>query len=776
MIPESLTLQGGCFTTSKTLDLLKKPINVLYGRNGSGKSTIANAFRVLKGEDIEPTIIAQLGSSTLSEDDAKKIFVFDESFIRQNLLIEDSNSGLESIVMLGEQVDLSQQIQSKEQELADVNQELTKLNTEAEQYNDGENKKSPIYWRNKLYQSLRNGWAAEDRDIKGNTMLTHVTDSVIDNFRDMQSPTERIEDLKSLYSAKIQEFHAARKNQSRLAQLPADWTFPVELETINDLLSRVIDKPELSEREKRIIELLDKDSSQVSKMKEVFSNQKTETCPFCFQTVTESHKQGLCDSIEKVLNKEVEDFKQQVQKTISLLSTPSVDHSQEIQALFPTEWINFDDALKQYNDSITSLKNVLQARFNSPYHALESKINECEIVDKLKSLNEAKNALKLKISNHNQIVDALDRNKDKLLIINKKIAYLEYKATIEQIISQEGEQSKNDSKILARKIQKDQKEKELVELKSRLARIEIACDFINEALSYIFFSKDRIKLDPKDGKYIIQSNGVPVPPKKVSLGERNAIALCYFFANMFVGFHLENRYSQERLVVIDDPVSSFDQGNRMGIISFLRWQFKQIVGGNPESKCLIMTHDLLTAFDLCKLKNDIDGKKDEWLELKEETIIPQAYFHNRNEYAKLLHEVYFYATAENPLDEDTLNVGNQMRRVVEAYCSFKFNQKFEKEFKTQEFLLPIPEAKRSYYENLMYRLVLNGESHTEERVYALPPIEDLFSPKELQITAKSVLMMLYYVDRLHLLSYLSDVPGETTFKNWEMDNFDQLSS
>lgn len=774
MFPDSLTLQGGCFTASSTLSLLKKPINVLYGRNGSGKSTIANAFRVLKDEAVGMSLTAQLGDVELSDDDKRKIYVFDDSFIRRNLLI--SESGLDAIVMLGEQVDLSQQIQSKEQELEDVRLQLAVLNAESEQQNDGTNNKSPKFWRNKLRDVLRSTWAANDRDLKANTVLTHITDSVVDGFVKMSPPSEDIAELKQSYSTEWKRFHAARKNQNRIALLPADWTLPVDLVYVKELLTFSLEKPMLSDREKKILELASGQMSEVQRKKDVFSNPDTDVCPYCYQPLTQEYKNDLCASIEKILNKEVEVFQRKLQYLMSLLVNVSYSPSQDAKTLFPDEWIHLEEALRVYNEDLKRIREYLQVRLDSIYQPVEVELQEDMIIRDLRALNDSKNALQVKISSHNQIVESLEATKNRLLSENTRIAYVENKTIIDQIISQDNAKATNASNIATINDKIKGIENDIRDLKSRLSRIEIACDFINEALSFIFFSKDRIKLAPQDGKYCITSNGEPVHPDKVSVGERNAIALCYFFANMFVGLRSEDRYTPERLIVIDDPVSSFDQGNRMGIISFLRWQISQIHNGNADSKCLVMTHDLMTAFDLCKLAKEISNKKAIWQELSGGVLKDHQEERERNEYLKLMYSVYDFAICQHPTEVEAMYIGNQIRRVVEAYSSFKFNAGFETQFRKQDFLQPIPERKRSFYENLMYRLVLNGESHTEERAYNLPPIEERFSKEELQITAKSVLMMLYYVDKLHLTSYLSEQQHLDTFEQWKLENFDQLES
>ena len=64
------------------------------------------------------------------------------------------------------------------------------------------------------------------------------------------------------------------------------------------------------------------------------------------------------------------------------------------------------------------------------------------------------------------------------------------------------------------------------------------------------------------------------------------------------------KYASEYLIVIDDPVSSFDYGNRVGVMSLLRYQFGNILKGNVNSRILVMSHDLHSVFDLVKIRNE----------------------------------------------------------------------------------------------------------------------------------------------------------------------------
>ena len=252
----------------------------------------------------------------------------------------------------------------------------------------------------------------------------------------------------------------------------------------------------------------------------------------------------------------------------------------------------------------------------------------------------------------------------------------------------------------------------------------------------------------------MKSNGKDVKPGDVSTGERNAIALCYFFAKIFEHHEKDNRYKDEMLVVLDDPITSFDKDNKVGMMTFLRWQVSEIYNGCNTSKMLIMSHDLMTIFNIQKLYNDIDENKFRVLELKNKQVSNLGIFKkNRNEYKKIMDEVFAIANGQS---NDFLSIGNKMRRMEEAYSSFISNGKFEKLLHNDDFLEKVPNEKKALFKNLMSRLILNTESHTEETVYDMDGFSPMFDEEEIRKTAKYLLMLFYYVDKFHLKSYLGD--------------------
>ena len=119
---------------------------LLYGRNGSGKSTIARAFRKVKGvptENIQTALMVDSQESEifLTDEEKAHIFVFDEAFVNENVRVQED--GLGSIVMLGEQAGLAEQIESITKELRDAEEVRDRKKATLEEYNNPENEKSP---------------------------------------------------------------------------------------------------------------------------------------------------------------------------------------------------------------------------------------------------------------------------------------------------------------------------------------------------------------------------------------------------------------------------------------------------------------------------------------------------------------------------------------------------------------------------------------------------------------------------------------------------------
>ena len=128
-------------------------ISLLYGKNGSGKSTISNAVSKAKGD-----IIADIVQSTLLDEedtvfgDTQCIHVFNEDYVSSRVKIRDD--GLNTIILLGELGNLEDKILDLELRIEAESCRNTGLKTVSSEYKDISNIKSPGNCMNRIILGL----------------------------------------------------------------------------------------------------------------------------------------------------------------------------------------------------------------------------------------------------------------------------------------------------------------------------------------------------------------------------------------------------------------------------------------------------------------------------------------------------------------------------------------------------------------------------------------------------------------------------------------------
>jgi uncharacterized protein (UPF0335 family) len=289
--------------------------SLVYGRNGTGKSTIARAFRKLAG-GTAPTINDAVFYDDacqpiiLTEEEKKHIFIFDEDFVDKNVRLQQDH--LDTIVILGQAANLIEKIEKAEMEKADAEIAYEKQNTIFKEYNDESNVKSPKYYISLLESVLRgdDNWSGRDREINRGRQNTAVRDDTYKKFVPL-TPSKPKTELITDYKTKMSELEIVRSGAStidvKVPSIPSS-ADSYDDKAVQNLLAMKIEKPELSEREKKLLALVQGGKTdELSQRLAIFQNSETIECPYCYQTVSPEHKKFLVESIEKVLSKVVED-------------------------------------------------------------------------------------------------------------------------------------------------------------------------------------------------------------------------------------------------------------------------------------------------------------------------------------------------------------------------------------------------------------------------------------------------------------------------------------
>lgn len=645
------------------------------------------------------------------------------------------------------------------------------MDEERKKYDDAGENISPQHYFYQIRDVLRadTGWADIDRDVKGNTQKSRITEDVITMLLEMEEPSESYELLRERVMADL-NLYKNSENAQMVLWKKVTLLLPEGLEKLKELLARPIEAPTLTERERRLMSMLVMYPRHSTHETRQLIDEGWAFCPLCLREINENDRLDIIQTLTNILNKEADEYEDMLEDALRIFATVETPlpefggglNERELNAVLAAQ-ANLNHILDVVREKISQRKRNIYEALKEPFDD-----NSCNAyVDALAAWKGTLDVLEKCVERFNDSVNKRTKlynqvRKENNLLARKQLAALlmSYKQAIKN-----SDQNRLDLDEKGKECEKVRGE--IKSLKAQKERTDIALSYINQELQYVFYSKRKVKLEPGDGCYLLKINGRAVKPKKISVGERNVLGLCYFFAKLFAGKTETAKYASEYLIVIDDPVSSFDYGNRVGVMSLLRYQFGNILKGNVNSRILVMSHDLHSVFDLVKIRNEVVGKNGDrsFMELVNNKLEVKQL---QNEYKKLIECVYDYATNTGVDDRLEMSIGNIMRRTLEAFSSFCYNDTFEKMLRKEDVLENIPEGKQSYYGNFMYRLTLNTESHMAENVYTLDSITSCFTKEEKVQTAKSVLLFLFYINKPHLAAYLEE-DQLTVIEGWESE-------
>ena len=753
-----IKIQGKCFQSEVNLNFFEKEhhrLCLIYGKNGSGKSTISQAFDAVKHNSqslIASQIIDKSGAAVdlTNEDQKNNIFVFNEEYVNSKVKIKDN--GLDAIVLLGDVANIDKKLQKAKRINKKLEERKSKYQEEFQKYNDRQNTDNPEKYKDDIIKILKekfgNRWKQiNNRErISGDVCSFESAENIINAF----AIDANVNELKNNFDEKLKSYEDIRSDLNFTEEIKQ-----LNFEDIKQLLLYQVEQKQLSPREEEIKRAIAEADHVVTK--NIMESDK-DICPYCFQKLTDEYKKGILSSLETIFNPDIrnhrrnlENKKQEIQDSLNnLKNLPDMDKLDK----------NLFDTIKmQIEICQTEVTEKLNQKIQNPFVALNLDTNFDNLVNELNrdldQLEQKRQAFMAQKARADELKQELER-------LNKQIAYCEIKDNfnyyeeklrIKQTLNIKKEHNDRRLGCISSKIS---------ELNAQKKQINIAQDKINEHLKYIFFKEGRLELSENQGQYVLKSNGNRVKAKDVSTGERNAIALSYFFTEIFKGENSKEFYTKPKFIVIDDPISSFDFENKVGIMSFLNYQIHKIMTGCNKSKMIILTHDLMSAFDMQKIISNLPkvefyderenrNKKDVIFiqkELKEHQFVD--FGKKYSEYKTVLNEIYDYAN--NSISEN-INIGNNMRKVLETFGTFNYQCGIEDIARDKAIVVNLSPEQQAYFENLMYRLVLHGESHAEDKTKTL----DFFScisEIEKQKTAKDILSLLYLLNKAHLQKYL----------------------
>jgi len=687
-------------------------LNILYGRNYSGKTTLSRIFRALETRKIplnysNPsfTVYGDKGNVTHTgiPTHTYDVRVYNRDFVTDNLsfLVNQQFGGeIKTFAIVGEQnKEIDDAIAAIEANLGSVEaKDGLRFDLEVKRKERDRTNSDHRTASSKLEDKLRTH--ANDK-IKRNRLYGTAVYNIESIKRDIAS-TRKPEFI--ALTTEEQAGKLALLKQEALPDIPGTLVIGLELEslraTAQPLLSKTI-KPT-----KPIQELLSDGILQLWVKQGIGHHRDVrDTCAFCRQSLPHDIWQTLDEhfskesgDLEKSLDTAITSVKDEITAITGLVTFRSDQFYTEERSAFEKSSKALTDSLGVYKKDLEALKDSLETRKSNLF--LPVVLPPC--------LHEAQD-----IQNHVDVInDLISRNngrtknleKDKaaardVLRLTDVFAFAEavdYDNELARIATFEADyETANNAYTDAEKKIRDA-EADIDALRAKQKDERKGADRVNSLLNN-FFGHDGIKLEAKDGgdkatvKFEITRNGKPA--YNLSEGECSLIAFCYFIAKLE---DLESK-GKELIIYIDDPISSLD-GNHIFFMfslieSLIAKPIKSTDGSNAYryKQLFISTHNLDFLKYLKRLS--VPKKKIAAGEGKTKSVDDQEHFMiERNgasskimlmpsylkdyvtEFHYLFHQIYKCKdqAAARISHEPFFGFGNNLRKFLEAFLFFKF--------------------------------------------------------------------------------------------------------
>ena len=651
-----------------------KKINFIYGANATGKTTISNFLA-----SSNPDNNTFQDCSIDWQHQSLKTLVYNKEFRDVNF---NENSKLKGVFTLGEATrEVVDTIEKKKEELNNLQNEINQKKQTLQEQKDEEKTKASEF-REKIWSDFYKKYESDfKKAFQGNiSKKEKFKDKLLKEHKNNLSPLLTIEELKEK-SKTI--FGETPQTMQLLSQITFD--------QINNIESNELWK-------KKIIGKSDVNIAQFIQNFNIndWVNQGRDflqedgTCPFCQQeTITDDFRKQLenyfdesfTQSTEQV-NSSKNEYSSLTENLINLLSQVETNEKQTEKSKLDID--KFSTYLKTLTSQFNTNKERLTTKSNEPSRSIDliSTREQLELIEKL-ILDANK-----KIQQHNNVVNNYQTEKDNLTQSIWKFIVEEANSNIKDFNkSQKGLQEGIDNIDINIKTNTENLnvlDKEIKELNKNVTSIQPTIDEINQLLEGFGFHSFKIapKKDEK-GFYQIQRSNGELVAKTLSEAEVTFITFLYFI-HLSRGSIESANITNDRILVIDDPISSLDS-NVLFIVSTL---IKDIIKDIKEDKgsikqLLLLTHNVYFHKEVSFINGRIRecNKVHFWILRKNQTISSIQPYEMKNP-IKSSYELLWQEIRERDRNSG-ITIQNTMRRIIEEY--FRILGKYEDDDLVQKF-------------------------------------------------------------------------------------------
>lgn len=652
---ESITLSGVASYTgpATTLNNLSQ-INFVYGSNGSGKTTIS---RVIADQAGHPacTIAWKAGTPL-------QAMVYNRDFVERNF---NQSTELKGVFTLGEnQTEILDKIKLAKAELDEFKNKIENLTNTLHGVDGASGKKGEL---SALENTLKEKcWAQKQKhDAKFRGAFEGYRGSA-EKFK-----ARVLQELANNSSAVLPLVDLEKKCASVFGTTPTtepaipaiDATKLIAHETHPILKKRVIGKEDVD-----IAAMIKKlGNSDWVRQGRSYYDINDGICPFCQQSTDEAFAKSLEDYFDESFITET--------KAIDELASNYITDAERLKQQID----GIVDAPSRFLDieKLKSEKQLLESKITINIQRLAEKKKEASriveleslgnVISEIKSLIDAANA---EVSAHNTMVNNLAQERRTLTSQVWKFVLDELKADLEdyQNKSEAIKRAINslDEKISATNTKKTQKEAEIRELEKQTTSVQPTIDAINTLLrSFGFNGFSLAKAENGTSYKLLRTDGSDAK-ETLSEGEKTFVTFLYFY-HLLKGSDTESGMTTDRIVVIDDPVSSLDSDILFIVGSLIKGLFDEVRSGAGFIKQIfVLTHNVYFHKEVTfnpKRTEKAMNEETFWVVRKAE-LVSRVERHESNP-IKTSYELLWAEVRRQ--DTSKLTIQNTLRRILENY-------------------------------------------------------------------------------------------------------------
>lgn len=695
-----------------------KKINIFYGRNYTGKTTLSRIFRAMETDSLSEKYVSpefQLsfdGGTNVTQNTltahGQVIRVFNEDFVKENLrFIVDDEQPINSFAILGEDnAKLEKKIEQHETELGseeDKSGLMGKMLKTAKTYQA--TKKAHDDRSASLESKLRAKANKAGSGIKHNKAFGDANYNVTKIKSDINAVGA--ESYNPIISEQIEKYHELLKEEPK-KEIPESIPFNLKYSSIVTKTKELIEKK--IQASDPIQELLNDTvlETWVRNGREHHKETRTQ-CAFCGSDLPSD----LWEKLDKHFNKESEALRATIDHLISTIDTEKTRISNLLNINLSDFYSSFSPNLETlvgrlstqstaYCKTLEALKRQLEERKNNIFtpgtfaEPTSAEKDLTTIRDSYEKVRNESNQFTASLSVQQSEARAALRLHEVFTFVND-IKYSDECKAIETLkeTKEKAEQTKTDAQTKV----KDKKLK-ILKFKAQLKDESKGADKVNDYLNN-FFGHQSLSLEaiesssdgtPDGYRFEITRNGQKA--FHLSEGECSLVAFCYFMAKLE---DFETKGSQP-IIWIDDPISSLDANHIFFVYSLINAEIvtPEKYEENDEIKererfkqLFISTHNLDFLKYLKRLPGALNKNKSQYFiinradQVSHVALMPRYLKDYVTEFNYLFNQIYQCASIVVVDDENYTtfyNFGNNSRKFFEIYLYYRYpNQGMNKE-------------------------------------------------------------------------------------------------